>query len=96
MPDERPQSDSVALRIRRVTVEDAYIAVPVTDALIRYQADGTGRIDPEALMAEGVRIGADPRVEWAPESTTIEPHPVQQAAPQDRFALDPFDDGLEG
>ena len=96
MAEEQPPSMSIALRLRRVTIEDAYVAVPVTEALVRYDADGNGRLDGEAIMADGVRIGADPRVEWAVESATIEPHPVQQAAPDDRFALDPSTDGREG
>ena len=83
---------SIALRLRRVTYEDAYIAVPVTDALVRPKSDGSMDIDPAALLAEGIRIGQDSRVEWQIESTKTEAHPVQQAAPDGRAKLDAFYD----
>jgi hypothetical protein len=40
---------SIALRLRRVTYEDAYIAVPVTDAIVKKAEDGSFRIDPAAM-----------------------------------------------
>lgn len=83
---------SIALRIRRVIYEDAYIAIPVTDAIVRKADDGSLRIDPEAMYAEGLRIGQDARVEWQVESTNMEVHPVQQAAPEGRKKLDAFFD----
>lgn len=86
---------SIALRLRRVTYEDAYIAVPVTDAVVRPQPDGTFRIDPDALWAEGLRIGKDSRVEWQVESSTTEVHPIQNAAPENRKKLDAFYDHPE-
>ncbi|MFN3149744.1 hypothetical protein [Bremerella sp.] len=86
---------SIALRLRRVTYEDAYIAVPVTDAIVKPNPDGSMRIAPEALIAEGIRIGQDSRVEWQAESTNIEAHPIQQAAPEDRNTLDAYHDQSE-
>lgn len=83
---------SIALRVRRVTYEDAYIAVPVTDAIVRKAEDGSLRVDPEAMWAEGVRISQDSRVEWQVESINIEAHPIQQAAPEGRQKLDAFYD----
>ena len=86
---------SIALRLRRVTYEDAYIAVPVTDAVVRPKPDGSMGVDAEALFAEGIRIGQDSRVEWQLESSHIEAHPTQQAAPAGRTKFDAFYDQSE-
>jgi hypothetical protein len=83
---------SIALRVRRVTYEDAYIAVPVTDSIVKKKEDGSLGVDPEAMFAEGVRISSDSRVEWQVESTNKEVHPIQQAAPEGRKKLDIFYD----
>ena len=81
---------SIALRVRRVTYEDAYIAVPVADAIVRKSEDGSLRVDAEAMCAEGIRISQDSRVEWQIESANTEVHPIQQAAPEWRNSLDTF------
>jgi len=86
---------SIALRLRRVTYEDAYIAVPVTDAVVRPQLDGSLLVDPDALWAEGIRIGQDSRIEWQVESSKTEAHPTQQAAPDGRNKFDAFYDQSE-
>jgi len=78
--------------LRRVTYEDAYIAVPVTEAVVKPKPDGSMGIDPEAIFAEGIRIGQDSRVEWQLESSHTEAHPIQQAAPEGRQKLDTFYD----
>ena len=92
-PERKPTSTlSIALRLRRATYEDAYIAVPVTDAIVKPKPDGSKGIDPEAFLAEGLRIGKDSRVEWQVESSKAEPHPVQQAAPEGRKTLDTASD----
>lgn len=83
---------SIRLRLRRVTYDDAYIAVPVTTAILTQQEDGTFRIDPEALAREAMRIGTNPRVEWQVEETLVEPHPVQGPLPEGRECLDGFYD----
>src|SRR5215204_7522824 len=62
---------SIALRVRRVTYEDAYIAVPITDAIVTKAEDGSLRVDVEAMSAEGIRISQDGRVEWQVESINI-------------------------
>jgi hypothetical protein len=41
---ENPKTYSIALRVRRVTVEDAYVAVPVTDSILIPDDEGTARI----------------------------------------------------
>lgn len=78
--------------MRRVTYEDAYIAIPVTDAIVRKAEDGSLRIDTDAMRAEGIRISQDIRVEWQVESVKTEPHPIQQAPPEGRKKLDTFYD----
>ena len=40
---------SILLHVQRTTVEDAFIAVPVSADLLNAQPDGTGRIDGERL-----------------------------------------------
>jgi hypothetical protein len=87
---EEPRTYSILLHVRRIVHEDAYIAVPVTDAIMMTKEDGTAAIDPEAFIAEAIRISADPRVEWRQESSTTEPHPTQQPLPEDRTSFDAF------
>ncbi len=81
---------SIALRIRRVTYEDAYVAVPVTDAITKQNEDGSVGIDIEAFFAEAIRISKDPRVEWQIETCETEPHPTQGPTPDDRESFDAF------
>jgi hypothetical protein len=87
---EAPKTYSILLHVRRIIHEDAYVAVPVTDAIMMTKADGTAGIDPEALIAEAIRISTDPRVEWRQESSLTEPHPIQQPLPEDRTSFDAF------
>ena len=85
-----PSTYSVALRVRRVTYEDAYVAVPVTDAIMKMKEDGTPGIDFEKLVAEAIRISKDPRVEWQVEESKTEPHQIQQSPPEGRKSFDAF------
>jgi len=89
MQSDKPATYSVALRIRRVTYEDTYVSVPVVDAVTKQDQEGVWRIDPEALIAEAIRISADPRAEWKVESCESAPHPIQALKPEDRKSLDP-------
>jgi hypothetical protein len=90
--DKSGRSYSFLLRLRRVTTEDAYVYVPVTSQLMQPEpeADGTFRMNPEAFLAEALRIGQDSRVEWRVEATETEPHPTQRPQPEDRYCFDPF------
>jgi len=83
---------SISLRLRRVVYEDAYVAVPVTDAIMKPKPDGSMGIDPELLWAEGIRISQDSRVEWQAESAKTEPHPIQMAPPEGRYQFYAIDD----
>ncbi len=78
----------ISLRVRRTTVEDAYVNVPVTDAVMKPTGEGTFGIDVDAFAAEGIRLSQDPRVEWQTESSTTECHPIQQPKPENRKVFD--------
>ena len=78
----------ISLRLRRTTVEDAYVNVPLTEAITKLVEDGSRRIDTDAFAREGIRLGQDARVQWQVEAATVECHPVQQARPEGRAALD--------
>jgi hypothetical protein len=92
---KNPETYSIVLRVRRVTVEDAYVAVPVTNSLLIPNEDGTSRINFEAFVAEAIRISGDRRAEWQVESATTEPHPTQGPLPDGRRCFDAHyaDDG---
>ncbi len=70
---------SVSFRLQRVTVEYAYVSVPVTSDLIAKQEDGTGRIDVPRMVQRAVEMGQSPDVRWHPEDQQIQPHPLQKA-----------------
>lgn len=86
---------SIQLRVRRIVHEDAYILVPVTDAVLQRRADGSVGIDFDALVAEAARLSTAPGVDWKQE--TVEAtvaHPIQGPLPEGRFSFSPVkDDG---
>src|SRR5262245_32825535 len=75
---------SILLRLRKVLHQDAYVSVPVTDEILRPNADGTRSIDFEAFKAAALRGGADAQVVWELEEAGIDVHPVQQPLPDGR------------
>jgi hypothetical protein len=85
------QHTTILLHVRRTRVEDAYVSVPVTDAVLRAEADAEGnrRIDVEAFVREGVAIAGNPTVEWRVEEERTEMHPVQKPLPEDRTSFCP-------
>ncbi len=87
---EEEKTFSVMVRVRRVTQEDAYVAVPLTEAVTREKEDGSIGIDPDAILAEAVRVSQDQRVQWAVESSDTGPHPVQGPMPENRQCFDAF------
>ncbi|MEW6712623.1 MAG: hypothetical protein ACOY0R_09205 [Chloroflexota bacterium] len=87
---DKAGTHSIMLRIRRITYEDAYVAVPVTDALMRKKEDGSFGLDVDALVVEALRISDDQQVEWQVESSEKEPHPTQKPKPEDRKVHDAF------
>ncbi|HET7076811.1 MAG TPA: hypothetical protein VFM49_05110 [Chloroflexia bacterium] len=70
---------SISLRLQRVTVEYAYVSVPVTTALLVDQDDGTARLNTDRLVEQAVAMGSEAGVKWHPESVDIQPHPTQKA-----------------
>ena len=87
---EEPQTYSILLHVRRIIHEDAYVSVPVTDAIMTPKEDGTFGLDTDALIAEALGISNDPRVEWRRESSITEPHPTQQPLPEGRTSFNAF------
>jgi hypothetical protein len=81
---------SITLRLRRTTVADGYVSVPLNSAITRVADDGTQRIDSEAFVREAIRLADDPRVEWRVESVTTEPHPMQEPRQEGRATFDPY------
>jgi hypothetical protein len=82
----------IVMRLRRVIVEDAYVGVPVTEAIMKPEPepDGTYRIDFEAFTREAIRLGADAEVDWQREATetTTAIHPMQGPVPEGRVVFD--------
>lgn len=87
---DTPKTHSIMLRIRRVTYEDAYVAVPITSALMKEKEDGTIGLDVDAFVAEAVQISDNQQVEWQVESSQKEPHPMQIPKPENRASFDAF------
>ena len=73
------ESYSISLRLQHVTVEYAYVSVPVTTDLLVNQGDGTARLDTGRLVQQAIAMGSAAGVNWHPESVDIQPHPTQKA-----------------
>lgn len=73
-------SYSVVWRVQRVTVEHAFVSVPVTEDLIVEQPDGTGRIDADRMAERAIEFAQAPEVKWNIEEQEIRLHPIQQPA----------------
>jgi hypothetical protein len=80
--DDEDRIYSISLRLRRVTYEYAFVKVPVTDAVIDQQPDGSGRLNGKRVFDVGVELGRSSEVVWYPEEQSIEPHPLQTPPPQ--------------
>ena len=80
----------IVLRLQRTIVEDAYVAVPMTSAIMKPEPepDGTYRIDFDAFVREAIRLSEDETVDWAREQRTVAPHPTQQPVPTGRRVFD--------
>ncbi|MEV6898505.1 hypothetical protein [Amycolatopsis sp. NPDC051372] len=72
---------SISVRLQRTTVEEAYVSVPVSEAVLRDgpEADGSMRLDPEKVMAAAVELGR--AAEWSAEDLRVTPHPIQKPRP---------------
>jgi hypothetical protein len=85
-------ANRVLLRLRRITIEDGYVTVPITSSIIVVGEDGNQRFDFDAFTREGLRLGSDSRVQWRVEERNVECHPIQRPLPEDRAALNPLRD----
>ncbi|MEW2507315.1 hypothetical protein AB0878_43340 [Amycolatopsis sp. NPDC047767] len=72
---------SISVRLQRTTVEEAYVSVPVGDAVLRDEPepDGSARLDPQKVMAAAVELGR--AAHWSAEDVRITPHPIQKPPP---------------
>jgi hypothetical protein len=85
-------SYSISVRVRRVTVEEGYVKVPVDAWVMNPEpaADGRYRLDGEKVMAEAARR-ASGLSDWRLEEQTVSVHPIQKA-PDGVFDSDGADD----
>lgn len=81
------ESYSVSVRLQRTTVEERYISVPITNAVMRAEPDpdGSRRLDPEKILAAAIELGHDD-TDWLPEDREVTIHPIQKA-PDDVSSL---------
>lgn len=77
-----PQVYSISLRLQRTVVEEAYVLVPVRGDVMIPRPGGRGELDADKLVARGIELANRPEVAWLRESGVVQPHPIQQAAPE--------------
>ncbi|MFI6088439.1 hypothetical protein [Streptomyces sp. NPDC051218] len=72
-------SYSISVRLQRTTVEEAYVSVPVSDAVMQDERaeDGSYRLDTEKFVAAAIELGGG--AAWLPEHQQVALHPIQQA-----------------
>lgn len=79
-----PKSYSIILRLRRITIEEAFVSVPVTEELLRQELDERGyrHLDVDKMTKMALSLGRQPETRSMLESEPIvEPHPIQTAPP---------------
>jgi hypothetical protein len=81
---------SVSWRLRRTTLEYAYVSVPLTGDMVRPDAQGVNRIDAEAMGRRAVDLGQSPEVVWYREAERIDLHPEQKAPEPDERSHHPW------
>ena len=62
-----PEGDatySISLRLKRVTVEYAYVNVPVVDDVVKPDEQGVNRIDSGVLTQKAIEMSQSPNVVW--------------------------------
>jgi len=79
-----PKVSAIAVRLRRTTLEEAFVHVPVTDEVMETKPDGSGyRLVPARVMQAAVRLGRQSGTSWRIESEpVVEPHPIQMPEPR--------------
>ncbi|MCL1838937.1 MAG: hypothetical protein FWG47_06460 [Propionibacteriaceae bacterium] len=86
---------SLLLRVRRTITSDAFISVPITNAMMAEHSDGSSRMDMDLLFADGIAYAAGEGVDWQVEDTVIEVHPIQKPIPEDRIQYVPDAAGID-
>jgi hypothetical protein len=74
-------SYSISLRLQRLTTEEAWVSIPVSQEVMKDapEPDGSWRIDTQKVREAALRLGADPNLRWTPEGASlVTPHPVQR------------------
>ena len=78
---------SVSVRLRRTTVEEAFVSVPITREMWK-APDDQGRVflDGDKVMAEALVMGSDPETVWVlEEEPKVVHHPIQKPPPYIEF-----------
>lgn len=77
--DDPPRSYSIAVRIRRTTVEFVHVRVPVTEAVVI-----DDHLDPDKVFAAAIEVGkTDASLRWLCDvEPVIEIHPLQTPPPE--------------
>ncbi len=81
---------SVQVHLRRIILEDAYVAVPITRDMVKQDPDGNNQIDVDMMLAQALSTGERLEVEWAVESTQTTVHPTQCTQPAHRQVFNPY------
>jgi hypothetical protein len=73
----------VQIRIRRIAREEAYVSVPIDDAVLGPPApDGGRRLNGKAVFERALALGTESGVVWAEDGAPeIVVHPVQTMKP---------------
>lgn len=79
--EQEPQAYSVSVRLRRTTLESAFVGVPVSPDVIIVQPDGSGKLDAEKLFARAIEMGHKSECVWEAESVDVQLHPIQMPPP---------------
>ncbi|WP_329126806.1 hypothetical protein [Streptomyces sp. NBC_01465] len=71
---------SVSVRLQRTTVEERYVSVPITNAVMQTEPDEDGayHLDPEKFSAAAIALGQDD-TDWSLENRGVTLHPIQKA-----------------
>ena len=85
---------SIQARVKRITIEDAYISVPITNELFEDKPgeDGKYHLNMEAFWKKAAELSSNLSVEWKVEEILVEPHNIQKPIPIDRKPFIPNDD----
>ncbi|MDR2565400.1 MAG: hypothetical protein LBC97_04950 [Bifidobacteriaceae bacterium] len=81
---------SIQYRLRRTIVQDAFVNVRLTNAVM--SGPGDRPIDPAAFDQAALAYASEEGVEWRIEAVTVEPHPSQVPLPEGRTRYEPAGD----